>query len=65
MFSHFGKFKDSDMFPIAVLALILIFVMGTAEAHERWILNPDQTLQLNRLAKPEIFTMFTIEGTSF
>lgn len=34
-----------------------------AHTHERWILNPDQAMQLNARPKPDVFTMFTVEGT--
>lgn len=45
------------------LVLFLALISVHAVAHERWILTPDQALRLNELPKPEIFTMFTMEGT--
>lgn len=47
-----------------ILTVISFLIAGPCRAHERWILSPDQVMQLNAQPKPEIFTMVTVEGTA-
>jgi len=43
--------------------LVALFMMGSASAHERWVLTPDQMQTLNAQPKPDIYTTFSIEGS--
>lgn len=48
------------LFLTQIVAMIMCF---PAQAHERWVLTPDQMRELNSKPKPDIYTSFTLEGT--